>query len=103
MSHYYGTAQGGRGKTTRAGSKGSGIYTHTATRTSSIFVHMWWDPITKQDRVKIRLTPWLDGLNDSGGKAVIYDGTMQRLVKAASSSSLIPADDLHYDHTERAS
>jgi hypothetical protein len=58
MSHFYGTLRGNRGEATRAGSKDSGVITHTASWQGAVVARAFYDEETGKDFVAVRFTDW---------------------------------------------
>jgi len=68
MSHFYGTLQGGRGETTRGGTKSSGLETYTASYAGAVRVKAYVKDGV--DYALVQLAKW-EGM---GIHAVLYDG-----------------------------
>jgi hypothetical protein len=59
MAHFYGTIKGnGLTKSTRCGTKKTGIKTTIASWDGAIEVEMWYDSTNKVNRYKISEIPW---------------------------------------------
>jgi hypothetical protein len=56
MSHYYSSCNGGRGKTTRAGHKTTGIHAMVRCHELSVYVTGEYDAETDEDTFKIHIT-----------------------------------------------
>ena len=72
MAHFYVTAQGGKGETSRCGTKQSGIRSTIASWEGAVKVEVWHDVERNEDWVSVWLCAW------HGAGAVpaitLYDG-----------------------------
>ena len=58
MSHFYGTMTGGRGQSTRCGSKLSGLTVVAASWCGAIEVEVRHDKLSALDMATVRMVPW---------------------------------------------
>jgi hypothetical protein len=58
MSHFYGIVKGARGKSTRCGTRASGMETHTASWAGAVRVKAYYDKETETDMVRVELVGW---------------------------------------------
>jgi len=59
MAHFYGIIKGnGQTKSTRCGTKKTGIKTTIASWDGAIQVNMWWDSINEINKYEITEIPW---------------------------------------------
>ena len=58
MSHFYGVLKGGRGESTRTGTKSSGLKVTAASWRGAVSVYMWHDDATDTDHFEVNMRPW---------------------------------------------
>lgn len=75
MSHFYGTVRGGRGESTRAGHKNTGLKTEAASLAGAIRVALVHDDETGKDRYEVRQTRW----HGTGVDVVLATGVLGEL------------------------
>jgi len=78
MAHYYGRLQGGRGETTRLGTKNAGITSNLSTWDFHTITRLYWDELNQRDNLLVRVH------TVAGGKGVVlYDGPLDDLFDSA--------------------
>lgn len=70
MAHFYGTVKGPKGEASRLGSKVSGLTTVAASWHGAIKTHLYHDPQSGADSVRIERLSWPSG----NVETVIYEG-----------------------------
>ena len=70
MSHFYGTAFGGKTEATRTGTKASGMTTFAASHGGAARCILSHDPRSGKDTVRIDLTTW----RGMGASETLYEG-----------------------------
>ena len=58
MSHFYGKMKGGRGESTRTGTKTSGMETYAAGWGGAVRVVVFYDEATTTDRYRVEQVSW---------------------------------------------
>lgn len=70
MAHFYGTLEGGRGQTTRCGTKNSGVTVVGASWNGAVRTSLWFDEENDTDMVEVSLVPW----QGVGSSRILYHG-----------------------------
>ncbi len=108
MSHFYGTMTGGRGQSTRCGSKLSGLTVVAASWCGAIEVEVRHDKLSDLDMATVRMVPWhgrgeryqlfegpvgiMPRLDDDPAK--LYHEALDRLMASGAIKSWFLFDDL---------